>query len=398
MEKYNFEKVSFRHIAINNNEAWFCNIYYNALFKMDLLTGKINLEQLLSNGKSGFKQYGAIAYWEGLLVIAPLNARNVLIYDICEKSIVEIPLNIKIDSENNFNRFFDIVVYKGNAFLFPGKFHAIVKINLVSREVEYYTDWYNEIKTYIKDEKKIIFSICNEQVGEKFFLPFWQGNMVMCFDMERKKHEILSFKDINESFSGIKIDEKNFWISLKDTDTILKCDRETRQIVKFENIFGDSEKRMGILSIIPCNNKFFVIPIMGEALMEFHKIDGNIVLHKKLISEPVESMKKYIFERTNFLCVEKEREFLILYSNFEGKIYVVDLKHSIWNSFYAQVFEKEEVEKIEKKLFFTKRWKGEIIVNESRDMGLGRYMQCIINRQIDKQDCMDIQNKIWISL
>ena len=380
MDDYDFGRVAFRHVAVYKEIAWFCNQYYNALFKIDIRKKKIFFERVLPcNNNRGFRQYGAIASYENYLVIAPLRTGDILIYDMDTKELRSIPLEVdKYTDGRCFNLFFSATVYGNSVFLFPGRFQAIVKIELPSGKCTYYSDWYADIKPYIADEFKILFSISNERKGSKYYLPFWQNNIVICFDMEDGSHETILLDAEGCAFSGIQIEEKFWWISLKEENTLLKCDSETKSVIKKVYLNQEFCEAEGILAIKINKNELTVIPTLGKAILNLDTLSEKIQIKYVLPDQITEDMSPYVYEKTHILCVAKaEDDLLIMYSNYDGKIIIANLNNDHWESWPAVVDDKNVTNVIRKQVYLTKRWRSPALIRENVHMDLQDYVDCL---------------------
>ena len=102
--------ISFYDICFVGKYGWFCDVYTNTLYKIDLNTNEITLEEILPIYE--LVQYGFIANWNNYLVLAPRAAKTILIYDISQKAFMEIDFNnYQMNKANMFNLFSSVQIY-----------------------------------------------------------------------------------------------------------------------------------------------------------------------------------------------------------------------------------------------------------------------------------------------
>ena len=160
MEKADLKRAGFMNAVKNGGDIWFCNVYNSTLVRFNVETGEIHIETFLpARSLTGKIQYGAIAVYKNLLVIAPRNAESIQVYDINLKELKEISLSISADGERINNLFVSVQICNGVAYFFPGKYPGIVTLDLNSFEVKCYSDWIDTVYNLMPDQKSVI---CNE--------------------------------------------------------------------------------------------------------------------------------------------------------------------------------------------------------------------------------------------
>jgi len=167
--------VSFFDICFDGNLGWFCDVYTSTLYKLDILTNTITVEAAIPG--CGNMQYGFIAKWKDILILAPRAAEKIMMYHIKKCSFTEVKLDTERMGERDiFNLFSGVHIFDDSAYLIPGRFPAIVRLDLHTFEIEYFDLWHEELKSKLKgyDERKVIFARCNCVLKDKLLLPCWQ--------------------------------------------------------------------------------------------------------------------------------------------------------------------------------------------------------------------------------
>lgn len=327
MRELDYRKIAFRHVAIAHNQIWFCNQYYSALFKLDIKEQKIYFESGLPCCNSmGANQFAALAWNNGKLIIAPQNAMSVLIYNPKYREIKSIPLDMERYAKGKkCNYFFDAVSYKNKVFLFPGTFEAIVQVDVISEEITYITEWFSSIKNYIQDHKKIIFSIGNYQVEEKIYLPFWQGNVVMIFDMVSLQCSFHKMKCEDFEFSSIIVKDENWWISAKNRNEIIQYNaiENNVRLIQMNLLEGDIHSDNYVM--LDIDDKLYLIPRNGNIIISYNIKTGELIRETEITMRCGLEQLEYVYEHINYICCEKKGNWIVAYSNYTASIEIINL-------------------------------------------------------------------------
>lgn len=366
-------RVSFYNIAFDGEYGWFCDVYTNTLCRINTDTASITIEAMIPFDRNNRPfQYGFIAKVGGILVLAPRSSFAVLLYDIMDKTFRRIELETKtIDKVEAYNLFCGVKIYGSNVYLIPGRFPGIVRLNLVSMEVTYLNDWYEPLKKKIHgfDSKRVMFARCNCRVGNKLYLPCWQGNIVMVFDLERESCSFLELSTYNGNLSSICIIDNKAWLASGSSNIIVRADREGKEI---DRITLEGIKDTSIAFLAKCGQLLYVVPTYGDSLI---CLDLETEEYKKvcdLLVEAVNVPEKLVIAKTNMLsCVKDDRERIWMYSIFDGKIYRCGSDGNV--DIYDAVLEKQEDER-KRNIYHLKAQMSENILIENDQCSLEEFL------------------------
>jgi len=369
-----WSRISFRFAAFYGGYIWFCNLYYPALFKMNLSTGEISLEKILPRYTyRNYAQYGLIVSIEGQLIIAPLRAGNILFYDIEKKELNEIPLEIEkysygIDSTNLF---WSSAVYDENIFLFPGHFRAIVKIDVKTKKITYISRWFDELKDEIFHERRLIFSKCYSNDGENYYLPSFQSNIVLKFNLRLLNYEVIRTNIPEERLSGIVVDEQYYWITSTMSNILYRIDKYSMKIKSIEVTGIDNSERKGLNAIIPYKDLFYLLPCYIGNIVAYNKADETCTQSLIMPKQAVDDMKQYIYELESILYCQKVENHMYLYSYLVGKLYDYNMDNNVFEVTEIKVNKYEEYCYIKNVL--------PLALRESNDKTLRQYIYEVKN-------------------
>lgn len=115
---------------------YFPAMNFNALYQLNILDRKMEILGSIPNERWYSKHlYGAIAMNGGKLYMPPMNATEIAVYNICEKSFKKIKLS---DSEPEIpSKFFGVIADGNYVYLIPCRYHSVVRIDVRDDSVTY---------------------------------------------------------------------------------------------------------------------------------------------------------------------------------------------------------------------------------------------------------------------
>lgn len=360
----------FYDVAVNGDNVWFYNIFFNAIFRVDLKTKKIAAECYfdIADKDKQFMQYMAMAYYDNKLIIAPRNAGDIIIYDLSSKECTKIPIDLS-GTENVFNLFSNIRIYKDSAYIFPGRYKAIVKLDLKTYETEYIDDWYKSLGGVDNEDSVTIenVKVCGDNIC---MMPCWQKNAVIEFNMDTKEHKIHTVPVVeNDGLADIVFDGDNYWISMKLHSDVIKWDGGTEF-----SVIKNTEFSGGFKNILQNEEYIYCIPLCGDRLFKINKQTNCLECDRTLISEPTEEMREITVINCNVMCCKMlDSERGIIYSTYDGKVIVFNAKTGEYNTFLPQIAGDDEKQF---KKYFSKILLENVIF-ENVEFGLWDMLDCI---------------------
>ncbi len=312
--------VSFFDICFDGNLGWFCDVYTSTLYKLDILTNTITVEAAIPG--CGNMQYGFIAKWKDILILAPRAAEKIMMYHIKKCSFTEVKLDTERMGERDiFNLFSGVHIFDDSAYLIPGRFPAIVRLDLHTFEIEYFDLWHEELKSKLKgyDERKVIFARCNCVLKDKLLLPCWQGNIVMEFQFGTGEIRFIEFLKIYDELSGMYIKDGEMFLAVKSSHMIFRCDLDGNVL---EQIALQELGETGISFLTDYDGKAIAIPICGDQIVQW---DFDTHESKKILNYALEEKEDtYVgefFPQVAFLsCVKDNGGDLWMYSVLDESI------------------------------------------------------------------------------
>ncbi|MBQ4521889.1 MAG: hypothetical protein IJA10_02925 [Lachnospiraceae bacterium] len=365
--------VGFQNIAVNGNDGWVCNMFCSALFHVDLTTLEMTLETILpAENECGFKQYGPISYYKEKLIIAPLNGKDILIYDLKKKTIDCLQLDTgKIVAEEYV--FLKIVLYNEVAFFVPLVGHCIVKLDLNTNEMEYLDDWFGEVERESGlEERNAIFSDVYDNGDGNIWLTSWQGNLVMEFNMNTNQYKLHSISGL-EALSSVVVTENNMMLTERDFSTL--------SLYSFDGICSKMQidypgfvSRWGIGKLHLYGEYVFLFPLFANMILKYNRITGEVQCAKELNVQGKENSNVISLKRYVMKCCERiNEEEVIYYSIPDSKIVKFNMKTCVAEELYTSIKEEEQ-EYLKSRLLEKSFLEGNY---EKESLRLDSFIECI---------------------
>ncbi len=284
-------KLPFLGCAEWEGKIWFVSAYTNGLFCADIDSGEAKLVTNLPSKKTFGFRYGQIHFSNNKLFIIPFNESNILIYDIetCTLSVIELrKSDVKVPEYAV--KFFSSVKYKNSIFCFPFHYHAIVRIDTRSHEVEYLTDFFIEQRNKFTFEEFSlgVFRKGGCTVGNYQYIPSRSVNALYVLNMEDFTGEWVSVGMDGDGLADAMAIDQNIWIrairtidGMPDKTYWIKFNTENKswsyiQIPGLGMHSGFALERDGIL-MIDNADEGFVRYNTADGSLSCVKIDDNIV-------------------------------------------------------------------------------------------------------------------------
>ena len=213
------EILEFEAVArINNEYALGSSSIFNGLFRINMNTGECSCLRMFPTEKIFARRLHTKAFlYENKILFIPCSADYISVYDMEKDNISVIELK-----EVNFqkypwylknNKFNDGILYKDSLFLIGSTYPAIVKLDLKTNILEYYTQWI---------KREFAFRKSPAIVGDRFYIPSIKGNEVLCFDMKTCKAEMHNIGDNNYGSWGICKIQDDLWLSPQKPGAIIR--------------------------------------------------------------------------------------------------------------------------------------------------------------------------------
>ncbi|MDR3001302.1 MAG: hypothetical protein LBU89_08570 [Fibromonadaceae bacterium] len=264
----------------DGSSFWFvdcCNVLYkhNKQSKETEYVGVIPIYAQNHWACTGITGITGITANNNKLCFAPFKNDKISVFDTAQKSFEQIDFKDGNKYDRNFS---NAIKFKNFIYFIPREFPAIMRLNTDTKEIEYFSEWVDEISklqvSKLQDEEwKNInfwgFCIANTKIA----LVIHGANAIMLFNMETGSYEIKNIGEKSEQYSDICFDGQNYYLSHFYKDYIVKWNRQSNEELKIKIPSFSRKKSVSSSFIIRYVNEYvWLFPYIAN---NAYKIDPN---------------------------------------------------------------------------------------------------------------------------
>lgn len=222
---------SFGYVVIDN-DIWFLNCYFNALIKINKLSGKIEvIEKTPGYNVREKRLYRMVCYVDGKLIFVPGRSERVVSYDIGTGEFSSCYLDVdKVGERKPY--FWNAYVYYNYVYMFPRKAKCIIKYDIVKNTIKYLENSLNKVPDFLSEESAC-FVKQFEIIEEKIYIPFERLNAVAVFDIGNENLDI-KYLNIKEGCSTINYVDGYFYLASCTSPVLYRWDVETGRVWTYD--------------------------------------------------------------------------------------------------------------------------------------------------------------------
>lgn len=282
-----------------NDEIWFPNMNFNALIKLEKLSGKIHVKDIFPNYDiAAYRLYSAVRRVNDQLVFVPYNSEDIISYNTTAGTFRSVDLDTKRIGERR-NYFVASYVYKQYIYMFPWRAECIVKYDTINHSVKYLGESLHKILIDLpENENEGCFWQQFEILDDKIYIPFLGLGAVAIFDIKDDCLEI-KYLNIEGGCSTINYTDDYFYLSSAKTLKIYRWDRKTDKIEIFDS-FPESLETDGYVFSYSyhINDKLLFFPAGSNPIISFDIRSGKMY-------------KEQNFSSTYYIKKEKDKNLII---------------------------------------------------------------------------------------
>lgn len=330
-------------ICLDGECIWCTAGNYGILFRVNINTGKMDYISEISAEEFRKKRlYSDIQRYNEKLLLVPISANTITIYNIDSKTFDEIKLE---EPKENFHlyksdyKFSRCIIYGAFAYLFSITFPAIIRIDLTNYNVRYLDQWIGFFEGKVINKKHVYFrNIYNN--NNKIYFASCCSNLVVEFNMKKETFSMYEVGKYDDCFSDIVFCEGKIYVSLLYKREILVLDAKSwEEIGRIK-----TDEKSTSISMENWNNKVFYFPVNLSQILVIE--NGSIVnrislvthVKKNIIYKVIKdksncyfiadkndriikfSMENFIIEEIEICCDEKIMDILIREYSLENKV------------------------------------------------------------------------------
>ena len=301
--------LSMSDIAVVGEEAWFVSRDINALFKLSISTGKVELITILDKENIfADQEYRKVIKVDGKIIIIPFfSDHGILEYDIYSKKITEFPIR----SLNNCGikkqvYFIDAIQYGDKIYLIGNGYPAILQYDVIKHTCIYYNEYAEKLQAQVEDKKN--FFLVAKKIDNKLFMPFLESNIVVEFDMDSKLFTYHEVGNKDNKYAYLEFDGTNYWlVQMTPGRPIICWNYDENRVDEYEYPRECDFSRCisgytGFCGIEKLKNKIILFPDMSNIVLEIDCNKKQIRKNEKLsliIQDKLMQFKWFLFVAKN---------------------------------------------------------------------------------------------------
>lgn len=275
-------------MAEDKGKIWFSWLKANGLCQLDTASHQVKiLTRYVGEPIDGFSLYSTIKKVGTMLVLGSASAApKIVLYEL-EKGRTEyidiLPVkslfrdgNEKIKYTGRCD-FWRSVSYGNCVYLLGYEYPGIVKINVVTKEVFYLTEWVERIERRIKMTYVGSGYLADCVIIENFAWILCEcATVILRLDMKTDEIVLMDIKAYSERFCGMCFDGENFWVGGYD-NKVFKYDRKFFLIEQIEIIFEEQRCDAPLFwAPIDIGDKIILFPSAGKHVYEIDKKTNEV--------------------------------------------------------------------------------------------------------------------------
>lgn len=280
------------------NDIWFSNWFFNALVKIDKMSGYIQyLEKFPNYDIYQEKLYADVCYVNGWLVFVPNYSDEIVSYNIIKGKFNSVKLDIELVGSQKPS-YKCSYVYGKYVYMFPQKAKYIVRYDVTEHSIKYFKV-HLEKEDSIFSEDFIYFFMQYEIVDQKIYLPFVGINAIAIFNLVDESLDI-KYLNIEDGCLTINYVNECFYLSSRKGDKIYRWNVKTNEIEIYD-AFPKGFESGGFAFNFACiiDHKIFFFPLFSNMIISLDIETGILHEEEKLCTIGEEICKTYSVKKYN---------------------------------------------------------------------------------------------------
>jgi len=255
------DRALFYRFSYVNNEIWFCEARFNALFKMNNETWEPEYIGSFPS-LSEYSVYQSRILHNGNLYCTSNNIGEFAKYNIQTNTMYSIKYERTKYNKNDYSDFHEIVSYCKYLFFIPYFYNAIMRFDTETKEFAFFNDWFEPLSKLTTDEKQPLFARPIRITENTIMLSSCRANAVVEFNMETLKSKVYEVGKRGDTYNSICFDGKDYWLSLGNSGSVIKWNPNIGVMKEFTNLAEGNfyGKRFCFWSIIFCEGYIWLFP------------------------------------------------------------------------------------------------------------------------------------------
>lgn len=216
MNQYISNKLGFENIVIEGNTAWFFITANNFLVEADLSAKTLKvLGSVPNEAPNGVRLYSGIEKYKDFLILIPMAAKEIAIYDLVKKQFAKIEIqlpDIVPDRYLETHKFFAHCIYKDTCYMIGHCYPGILCFNLETFQQTVLDHWVEPIEKKAQDPQKGYFMDEFILNGNMLVIPSCIANIALLLDLDTKETMLDEIGEEGNYYYNICYDGQFYWL------------------------------------------------------------------------------------------------------------------------------------------------------------------------------------------
>ena len=283
LEMNNWYDLKYFGYVEEEDDIWFFALQFNALVKMNKLSGKIRF-------MIKFPEYNICEFWlytsvckiGEQLIFTPHRSKKIAIYNTKSGEFSSIDLSIEQVGIREYY-FMNAFAYHNYVYMFPVDARCIVRYNVMNKSIKYIDGNLEKVLSVLPKGAKC-FIQQYETLDDKVYIPFAELNAVAIFDL-REENLHIKYLDIEGGCTTINYFEGYFYLAARSINKIYRWDNKTGEVViynSFPKKFVGGDYLFSCACII--GKKIIYLPLQSNMIISFDTKSGRLTEERRIFN------------------------------------------------------------------------------------------------------------------
>lgn len=258
--------VEFEAVALVSKDRGYASDYEtNALYEVDMINSECTYITTFPNESiDGKRLHCTAVYADSQIYFIPMSGEYISIYNLKNKTISQIKVpQLEIEKEGYNKKFkFSGAYYKnGYIFIMPYTYPAILKLNVVTKEILTISDWVPSDEIFFRSK------MCIDD--QYIYIPNGRNNIILQFNVDTDKAKIFRVGRYNNGAACMHKIKDCFWIAPRLKGSVICWNPQSNKIICELEEYPDGFETGKIVfsELLNMGDKIYLIPAEANAAL-----------------------------------------------------------------------------------------------------------------------------------
>lgn len=267
------ERLMMHSFTKVKDDYYFAALNYNGLYKYNYHENRLLfLGCIPGESVSASHLYSKIVHLDGILYMAPMNAKEIAIYDIKQDVFHKIPLSNE-KYRDTPQKFFGAIVHGDRVFMIPARYESIAVIENGQNTISYLDGWKDKLRTL--DLGGELWVKNGYLIHDNYlYMALMTTNKIVKINLETCVERIISIDCINDGFvDAVKDDVQDvIWLVGAHSTVVVRYEMVTgeNKIIDIGKVCGTVGK-YPFINILQDDNYLYIVAYQADTSVSVDK-------------------------------------------------------------------------------------------------------------------------------